>query len=186
MNVLYAGLENPVSVSASVSAEKTSISVSAGSQTKTGSGTYNITVPENLVGTTITITVNADIGGKQQAMGSKAFRVKRVPDPVAVLGGEFRGGKINKTDLLANPFVRANMGTDFAYDLTWTINSYKVTFITRGIEDAPMTNSGRLFSDAVKNKINASGTGTIIFFDDISATSVAGTRKLNPVTAMLK
>jgi hypothetical protein len=139
------------------------------------------------VGTTITITVNADIGGKQQAMGSNVFRVKRVPDPVAVIGGgNFKGGKTTKADLIANPFIFANMGTDFAYDLKWTIISYNVTFITKGIEDAPIQNTGGQFSDAVKNKINSSATGTIITFENIKATCVAGQRTLNPIFVNLK
>jgi gliding motility-associated protein GldM len=187
MNVLYAGIENPVSVSASVPAEKISISlVGGGNQARTGPGQYNITVPENLAGKTITVNISADMGGRQQAMGSREFRIKRVPDPVAVLGGNFRGGKTTKAELLANPFVLADMGTDFVYDLRWTVNSYNVTFIIRGIEDPPISNNNRQFSDAVRNKINSSGTGAIIHFSEIKASSVAGTRTLNPITVILR
>jgi len=187
MNVLYAGLENPVSVSASVSAEKVSIHVSDGaSQSKTGPGKYNVTVPENLIGKTITITINADIGGKQQTMGSNTFRIKRVPDPEPVLGGKFKGGKISKNELLANPFVFAKMGDDFAYDLRWTVNSYNVTFIIKGIEDAPIQSNNNQFSEAIKSKINSCSPGTVIYFSDIKISCVAGNRTLNPITVILK
>jgi len=187
MNVLYAGLENPVSVSASVSAEKTSISVSDGaSSNKTGAGKYNVSVPEGLIGKTVTITVHADVGGKHQTMGSNTFRVKRVPDPTPVVGGGFKGGKINKTELLANPFIFANMGVDFAYDLKWTVNSYNATFIIKGIEDPPIPCSGNQFSDAIKSKINSCSPGTVIFFDNIRVSCVAGSRQLNPITVILR
>ena len=186
MNVLYAGLENPVSVSASVSAEKTSISVGDGATSvKTGPGNYNVSVPESLIGRTVTITVHANVGDKNQTMGSTTFRVKRVPDPVAVLGGGFKGGKTTKPELLANPFVFANMG-DFAYDLKWTVNSYNVTFIIKGIEDAPIPCTGNQFSDALKNKINSCSPGTLIFFDNIKVSCVAGSRTLNPISVILK
>jgi gliding motility-associated protein GldM len=186
MNVLYAGIENPVSVSASVSAEKVSISLSGGSHAKTGPGKYNVSIPESLVGKTVTISINADIGGKQQTMGSKEFRVKRVPTPTAVIGSNIGSGKIGKVDLLANPFIRANMGEDFVYDLTWTINSYNATFIVKGIEDAPFKCTNRQFSDAIKNKINSCGSGTVIYFSDIKASSVAGSRTLNEITVILR
>jgi len=188
MNVMYAGIENPVSVSASVSAEKTSVYASDGATaTKTGAGKYNITIPESLIGRTVTLTINAEIGGKQQTMGSNLFRVKRVPDPVAVLGGgTFKGGKISKNELLTNPFVFAKMGDDFVYDLKWTVNSYNVTFLIKGIEDAPIVCTNNQFSDAIKNKINSCGSGTVIYFADIRVSSVAGSRTLNPITVILK
>jgi gliding motility-associated protein GldM len=186
MNVLYAGIDNPVSVSASVPAERVSISLTGGNSTKTGPGRYNISVPESLVGRTVTVNISADMNGRQQTMGSKEFRVRRVPDPMAVLGGNFRGGKISKAELLANPFVTATMGTDFVYDLTWTVNSFQVTFIIRGIEEAPITSNSRQFSDAIRNKINSSATGTTILFSDIRVSSVAGSRTLNPITVILR
>jgi gliding motility-associated protein GldM len=187
MNVLYAGIDNPVSVSASVSAEKVNISLTGGgTYTKTGPGKYDINVPESLVGKTVTINIGADMDGKHLNMGSSLYRVKRVPDPEARIAGTFVGGKITKSELLANPFIIASMGTDFVYDLRWTINSYQVTFIIKGIEDAPITCNNRQFSDAVRNKINSSSPGTVISFSDIKASCVVGTRTLNTVTLILK
>jgi gliding motility-associated protein GldM len=187
MNVLYAGIENPISVNAPVAAEKISISLTGGgTYTKTGPGKYDISVPEALAGKTITINTIADIDGKQHTMASNVFRIKRVPDPVAVLGGDFKGGKITKPVLLANPFIKADMGTDFVYDLRWTVNSFLVTFIIRGIEDPPITCNNRQFSDAIINKINSCSPGTVIYFSDIKASCVAGQRTLNSITVILK
>ena len=186
MNVLYAGIDNPVSVSASVAAEKIDISLTGGGTfTKTGPGKFNIKVPESLASKTITINILANIDGKQQHMGSNVYRIKRVPDPTAKLG-QFKGGKTTRAELLANPFVLADMGTDFVYDLAWTINSFQVTFIVKGIEDPPMSCTSRQFSDAIKNKINSCGPGTVIYFSDIKASSVAGNRTLNPITVILR
>jgi hypothetical protein len=186
MNVLYAGIENPVSVSASVSAERVSISLAGGgSFTQTGPGKYNITVQESLVSKTITINISADIGGRQQAMGSNLYRIKKVPDPEALIGNKVKGGKMKKTDLLANPFIFANMGVDFVYDLRWTVNSFTVTFIIRGIEDPPMTCSSNQFTEAVKSKLNSCSPGTVVYFSDIRVSSVAGTRTLNPIAVIL-
>ena len=187
MNVLYAGIENPVSANASVALERISISLSGGSQTKTGPGQYNISVPESLIGQTLTITTTANIGDKQQTMGSTVFRVKRVPNPEACLGGTtFKGGRISKAELLANPFILASMGQDFVYDLQWSVNSYQVTFIIKGIEDPPVTCTGRNFSETIKSKISSSPAGTVVYFSDIRASCVAGSRTLNSVAAILR
>ncbi|MDR0205956.1 MAG: gliding motility protein GldM [Bacteroidales bacterium] len=188
MNALYAGIDNPVSVSASVSAEKVDISLSAGSKTKTGPGKYNINVPTSMEGKMVTVSILAEDGGKQKIMGTNEFRVKRIPDPVAVLGGDFKGKKISKAELLANPFIKADMGFDFIYDLKWVVNSYQVTFNVKGIEEAPIMCNNRQFSDAIKNKINASSPGTVIWFEDIkvSCVGIPGTRTLNTITVQLK
>ena len=188
MNVLYAGIDNPISVSASVPAEKIGIAITGGgSFTQTGPGKFDIKVPESLVSKTVTINIHANVDGRQQPMGSNVFRVKRVPDPVALLGGSSKdGSKMPKAELLANPFILASMGTDFVYDLPWTVNSYKVTFIVKGSEDPPMTCNNRQFSDAVKNKINSCGPNTVIYFTEIKASCIAGQRTLNPITVILK
>ncbi|MCL1850972.1 MAG: gliding motility protein GldM [Bacteroidetes bacterium] len=185
MNVLYAGIDNPVSVTASVAAEKTSITLSAGTYTQTGPGKYDIKVPENLASKTVTINIFANIDGKQQAMNSNVFRVKRVPDPEPRVGS-VKGLKTSKAELLANPFITAGMGSDFVYDLSWTVKSYQVTFIIKGIEDPPMMCNNKSFSEAVISKINSCGVGTVIYFSDIKVASVAGDRTLNPVTVILK
>ena len=188
MNVLYAGIDNPISVSASVAPDKIGISLTGGgSYTKTGPGKFNVKVPESLASKTVTINTHADVDGKQQAMGSNVFRIKRVPDPEAKLG-QSRGGRMTKAELLANPFILASMGDDFVYDLSWTVNSYNVTFLVKGIEDAPMRCTNRQFSDAVKNKINACGAGTAIYFTEIkvSTAAIAGERTLNSIYVILK
>jgi gliding motility-associated protein GldM len=188
MNVIYAGIDNPVSVSASVSAEKVDISLSAGTKTKTGPGKYNINVPTSLEGRMLTVNILAEDAGKQKVMGTNEFRVKRVPDPIAVLGGDSKGKQISKAELLANPFIKADMGFDFVYDLRWTVNSYQVTFTVKGIEEAPIICNNRQFSDAIKNKINSASPGTIIWFEDIkvSCAGIPGTRTLNTITVKLK
>lgn len=179
MNVFYAGIPNPVSVNAPVAPEKISIElVGGGTQTRTAPGAFNITVPESMAGREVTVNVKADLGGKVSPMGSTKFRVKRVPDPVVKVGGNYTGGRVAKGDLAANPFLSATMSQDFAYDLRWSITSYQVTFIVRGMEEAPITVQGGTFSEALKTKIRNAAPGTIIFFQGIRATSPAGSRTL--------
>ena len=186
MNVLYAGIANPVSVSAPVAPDQLSVNFPGCGVTRAEAGKFNISVPASLIGKTVEATVSANLGGKTQAMGSTTFRVKRVPDPRATIGANIRGGKRSKNELTANPFIRAAMGDDFAYDLKWSINSYQVIFISKGYEDNPLTCTGATFSDAVKQKIAKSGSGTTIIFTGIKASCEAGQRTLDEITVRIK
>lgn len=186
MNVLYAGIANPVSVSAPVAPDQLSVNFPGCGVTRAEAGKFNISVPTSLIGRTVEATVSANLGGKTQAMGSTTFRVKRVPDPRATIGANIRGGKRSKNELKANPFIRAAMGDDFAYDLKWTINSYQVIFISKGYEDNPLTCTGATFSDAVKQKIAKSASGTTIIFTGIKASCEAGQRTLDEITVRIK
>ena len=187
MNLFYAGIPNPVSVNASVPPENISIElVGGGSQTKTGPGTFDITVPESLAGKTVTVNVRANAGGKSTAMGGTVFRVRRVPNPVAKVGGNITGGRVTKGELAANPFVSATMGQDFAYDLKWTVQSYQVIFTVRGMDESPITIQGGAFTEALKTKIRNAAPGTQIWFSGIRATSPAGTRTLTDIIVRIR
>lgn len=152
----------------------------------TGAGKYDVTVPANLIGKKVTATVTARDGNASKSMGSSEFRVKKVPDPTSYLGANIWGGKRSKSELLANPFISARMGDDFAYDLKWTINSYRLTVISKGIEGAPKVCSGGKFDGGVTSAIQGASTGTILVFSDIKATSIAGQRTLRDITVRIK
>lgn len=186
MNVLYAGIPNPVSVSAPVDAGKLNVSFPGCGVSKAGNGQYNVSVPASLIGKTINATVVASLDKSSKAMGGTVFRVKRVPDPRAVIGANIRGGKHAKAELLANPFIRANMGTDFVYDLKWNVTSFRVTFTSKGYEDPAMACSGGAFSDAVRAKIQNASSNTVITFSDIKVSSPAGARTLDEIAVRIR
>lgn len=186
MNVLYAGIPNPVSIGGSVDVKRLSVSFPGCTMKATGDGHYDVTVPANLIGKKVTATVTARDGNSSKAMGSAEFRVKKVPDPTSYLGANIWGGKRSKSELLANPFISARMGDDFAYDLKWTINSYRLTVISKGIEGAPKACSGGQFDGSVTAAINSASAGTVLVFSDIKATSIAGQRTLRDITIRIK
>lgn len=186
MNVLYAGIANPVSVSAPVAPDQLTVSFPGCTASKTEAGKYNISVPQAMIGKTVEATVSANAGGKSQALGKTTFRVKRVPDPKATIGQNIRGGKRSKSELTSNPFIRAAMGDDFVYDLKWKVNSFQVIFIKKGYEDPPKTCTGGSFSDDVKNQIAKAPAGTTIIFTGIKVSSDAGSRTLDDITVRIK
>jgi gliding motility-associated protein GldM len=187
MNVFYANIDNPVSVNAPVAPDKISINLTGGgTATKTAPGNFNVRVTEALVGKTVTVNVSAESGGRTAQMGATAFRVKRVPDPQARIGGNYTGGRVSKNDLLANPFINAQMPQDFAYDIKWSITAYQVIFNVKGMEETPISVQGGAFTEALKTKIRNAIPGTVVIFQGIRTSSPAGPRSLNEITVRIK
>lgn len=186
MNVLYAGIANPVSVSAPVDPGKLSVAFPGCTVSSQGAGKFNISVPTTLIGKTVTATVAAKLGESTKQLGATTFRVKKVPDPRAVLGANIRGGKRAKAELTANAMIRATMGEDFAYDLKWKVTSFRVIFVSKGMEDPAMVCQGAALSQAVKSKIEKASSNTVIYFSDIKVTSEAGTRTLDEFSVRIR
>ena len=186
MNVLYAGIANPVSVSGPVSPDKLSVSFPGCSASSQGGGKFNVSVPASLIGKTVTATVAAKVGESSKTMGSTTFRVKRVPDPRAVLGANIRGGKRPKAEILANPVVRATMGDDFVYDLKWSVNSFRVILVVKGMEEPAIVCQGGALSEKAKAAIQKASSNTVIYFSDIKVSSEAGSRTLDEFSVRVR
>ena len=186
MNVLYAGIANPVSVSGPVAADKLSVSFPGCNAKSTGAGKYDVSVPESNHGKTVTATVAARVGESTKTLGSTVFRVKRVPTPRAVLGANIRGGKQPKQLLLSNPMIRATMGEDFVYDLHWSVTSFQVVLVVKGMEDAPIACQGGSLNDRAKAAIQKAPAGTVVYFQGIKASSQAGSRTLDDFAVRIR
>lgn len=135
MNVLYAGFDNPVSVSVpGCSQSDISINVTnCRSQNKTGKG-WNI--KPATVGTPCFISVNAIVDGKSTFIAKKEFRVKKLPDPLAMLevsganGGKelFKGGKaIAKSQLITARRVVAKLD-DADLDVKYKVLEFSLNY----------------------------------------------------------
>jgi gliding motility-associated protein GldM len=186
MNVLYAGISNPVSVSGPVAPDKLSVSFPGCNASNQGGGKFNVSVPTSLIGKTVQATVAAKVGESTKTLGQTTFRVKKVPDPRAVLGANIRGGKRAKAELLANPLIRAAMGDDFVYDLKWTVNSYRVIIVSKGMEEPAIVCQGSALSEKAKAAIQKASSNTVIYFSDIKVSSEAGSRTLDEFSVRIR
>ena len=186
MNVLYAGIANPVSVSGPVAPDKLSVSFPGCNASSQGAGKFNVSVPTSLIGKTVQATVAAKVGESTKTLGQTTFRVKRVPDPRAVLGANIRGGKRAKAELLANPIIRATMGDDFVYDLKWSVNSFRVILVSKGMEEPAIVCQGGALSDKAKSAIQKASANTVVYFSDIKVSSEAGSRTLDEFSVRVR
>ena len=91
LNVLYIGVDNPVSIAASGAADdKVSVGIDGGggSITKQAAGNYIVRVSQ--ITDNCLIQVNVD--GKPA--GTSKFRVRTIPDPYATIGGFTSGANV--------------------------------------------------------------------------------------------
>ena len=182
MNVLYAGIPNPLSASAPVPPEQLLLSIPGCQTARNSTGGWDVTVPASLVGKQVTASVSTST----TPLGSTNFRVKKVPDPVAYIGGNFRGGRVSKQELLNNAFVMAKMDADFVYDMKWNVLSYRVIMNVKGIDEATLVVSGARFSDDLLGKIKNAAPGTVFYFNAIRVSSPAGERPLPEISIRIR
>lgn len=181
MNVFYIGVDNPVTISVpGVPNDKVRPSMTAGTLTPKGQGQYVVKV--TTVGET-TVNVAAEIGGKLQSMGSKKFRVKRVPDPVAFIGG-VKSGTINKNVLAASKMIVAKLD-NFDFELTFIVTSYTFLINIKG-DIIPTPGAGNMLTADMLKKISSASAGTRIYLEDIKAKGPDGVpRSLSPINLKL-
>ncbi len=147
MNVLYAGFNNPVSVSIpGVPLNKVVATMSGGSFTPTGPGHY-IARP-NAVGQDVTITVSSTATGKPVQMGQYTFHVRKLPDPTAYIqvgDSRFRGGGLAKASLLGASGIRAAID-DGLLDIEFRVTGFEAVFFDNMGNAVPVVSNGAHFS----------------------------------------
>lgn len=128
MNVLYLGLENPISVSVpGYEPNKVSASLSpadVGTITKVAEGKYVVKITKrNPAGAKVNVTVRT-ADGDVKSMAPSYFRIKKVPSPYANILNK-TGGKITRSALQYAKDLNATLDPAFPYQgVGYTIVQY--------------------------------------------------------------
>lgn len=179
MNVFYIGVPNPVDVLASgIPANKIKPSISAGSIEPAGKdGQYVVRVKKT---GPVKISIQAEIGGKVVSMGSKDFRVKTVPDPIAKVA-DMTGGVIGLNVLQVQSGVAAVL-ENFDFDLQFIVKSFNVSATVKGYEEDASSNSYQ-FTPQQKALIAKLRPQAKVYITDIKAQGPDGTLRSLPSIA---
>ncbi len=177
MNVFYIGVDNPVDVSVpGIDPNKIQARISGGSIRKRGNE-YIVRVKK--VGK---VYVSATADGKN--MGRKEFRVKKVPDPIAKVGGKKRG-TVSKNWLAAQSGVKADL-ENFDFALRYRVVGFTVSATIRGYEEEARSNGAR-FTAQQKQLIKKVPSKRKVYIEDIRAKGPDGTtRNLGALSFKLK
>ena len=160
MNVVYAGIDNPIAIGGGVGGE-ISASATGASLSRTGNGTYNLRV--NPGANEVVVHVNS----QGSSMGSMKFRVKELPKPTAKIDNVGTDGKVTKSALLAANMVRAEM-KDFDFDgVHYDVTGYTVKYRTKAGTTKEEKVTGSRFNETLKGVFNSANVGDIYVFTAI-------------------
>ncbi len=177
MNVLYIGVENPISVSVP-GANPRDVEVTA-----TGAGIALRKVKDGEFVATVkspgkaSINVSAKMSGKMMNMGTMDFRCKAIPKPVAKVG-TYSGGRIPKESLLTQGAIRVAM-EGFDFPVTYMVTSFTMSFNTGGDAQAPLQATGSQFTAEMKAKISKLRRGNKVYIENIRAKGPDGEKAVS-------
>jgi gliding motility-associated protein GldM len=164
MNVFYIGVDNPISIAvAGASSNQIQVSGSGGGINITGSGTSRM-VRVSTPGAS-EITVSAP--GISQKF---PFRVKRIPDPTAQLGGgpNKRGGQMGSGEFKAQLGIAAIL-ENFDFEAKCDVQGFELTRVRKNEDPVSTQNGGPRWGDKAGNLVNSAKPGDTFLFDDIKA-----------------
>ncbi|OQP66503.1 hypothetical protein A3860_13540 [Niastella vici] len=176
LNVLYIGIDNPVSISVSeYAADDITVSIDNGSITGKN-GEYN--VRPHVAGKAV-ITVAA----KGKTIRESEFRVKYLPPPVVVLkplpgnAGLIKGGDISKEELLKADGIKLTIENS-EFELPMKVASFDM--VVRAADKSVIKSAGSTqdnFSAEQVALIKSLEKGQHVTIENIAATSPGGNRK---------
>jgi len=178
MNVLYIGVDNPLSVSApGVPLDNLKVSISGGSLSGS-KGHYQARVSS--IGTA-KITISAEMEkGKSTVLGSSEFRVKRIPDPKAQFAGK-SSGTTSTVNLRAQDRLFAHLD-NFEFEAKFNITHFKMLIQKPRQDIIIIAGTGNELNAQMKAALNSITPGTKLIFDDVTAVGPDGaTRGLDAI-----
>jgi len=171
MNVLYIGVDNPVSIAASGGGDdkvKVDISGGGGSYTKTGPGKYNFRVNQVTDNAKITVSVDGKVAGVSE------FRVRTVPNAGAYIGNWESGSNVSQSALIAQPGVAAGI-KNFPFELKYQVASFSITCDNDEGDLSTEKCQGNLFSAKAKEMLRRDAKpGRTLTVDEIRVTGPDG------------
>lgn len=194
MNMLYAGYNNPISVSVpGVPLNKIQATMTGGTLTPAGPGKY-IARP-TAVGQNATITVTSTNTGRPQQMGQFTFRVRKLPDPTPFITikdeqgnpNRFKGGGLSKQSLMGIDGIGAAID-DGILDITFKVVSFETVFFDNMGNSVLMASNGALFSDRQKDIFRKLNRNRRFYISRVTAIGPDGIQRTlqNPMEIIVK
>lgn len=172
MNVLYIGVDNPISVSVpGIPRESIRASINSGSLSG-GNGNYTARVSR--AGTAV-ISVSAEVGGQMRALGNQTFRVRTVPPPIPKFGG-INSGTLSSSVAKVQPGVFAVL-ENFDFDMKFTVTRFTFIISRRRTDPFVQTANSNALTPQMKQALNTVAPGDLIAIDDIYVKGGDGTNR---------
>ncbi len=191
MNMLYIGLDNPISAAAAgFTPAQTSVTTTGGGSFKPdpsqhAQGHY-ILKPD---GSAREITVNVSVkmaDGTSKKMGSQTYRVRPVPHP-EVLFGTKTGGAISRGEIATVSMINAGLGAGFAFEgLKYIVNSYTFAIAPKSGPAHFLHVNGSRITPECRNFLAQVHTGDLVIIADVNCQGPGGKLVISGPTLTVK
>ena len=181
MNVLYAGFNNPISISIpGVPLNKVSATMTGGTLQPVGPGKY-IARP-SAVGKDITINVMSLQSGNAKTMGQYTFHVRKLPDPtpyIQIGDNRFRTGGLAKASLMNINDIKAAID-DGLLDIPFKVLGFETVFYDNMGNAVPMVSNGDSFSQRQRETFRTLSRNRRFYITRITAIGPDGIKRSLP------
>ena len=181
MNVLYAGFNNPISISIpGVPLNKVSATMTGGTLQPVGPGKY-IARP-SAVGKDITINVTSLQSGNAKTMGQYTFHVRKLPDPtpyIQIGDNRFRTGGLAKASLMNINGIKAAID-DGLLDIPFKVLGFETVFYDNMGNAVPMVSNGDSFSQRQRETFRTLSRNRRFYITRITAIGPDGIKRSLP------
>ena len=192
MNVMYAGIDNPLSISVpGIAASQVSASMTNGTLSRSGNGW--VAKPKE-VNKDAVITVTAQQNGRSMTVSQTTFRVRRLPDPTPYLlckdaaGNTIRykgGTPISKAALLGAGGIHAAID-DGLLNVEFSVKSFRIDIFDSMGNDIPEDSQTAEYSERQRTSINRLQRGKKFFITRVKAVGPDGIeRTLSPIEVVV-
>lgn len=185
MNVLYAGIDNPISI-AVPGIPSNSISASMTNGKLTRKGDIWVAHPSK-IGTDAVVTVTATIDGRSQTVATTNFRVRKLPDPTPFIPYKDAKGNADvykgqgrpfpKTLLLQAEGIGAAIDDDLL-NVTYRVLSFETVFFDSMGNAIPEVSEGSKFSQRQKNSFRRLSRGKRFYISRVKAIGPDGIERM--------
>lgn len=193
MNVLYAGIDNPISISApGIPMSAITATMTNGTLTRNGD---KWVARSSSVGQEATISVSANMDGSNVNLGSMVFRVRKLPDPLAFIPIKDGSGntvhykgapkRISKAALMSASGIGAALD-DGILNITYQVVSFSIVVFDSMGNAIPENSAGASFSARQIEQFKRLKPGKSFFITEIKAKGPDGiTRDVPPIQVTL-
>ena len=192
MNVMYAGIDNPVSISVpGIASSQMNASMSNGSLSRAGNGWV---AKPSKVGQEAVITVTAQNEGRSVVVANTVFRVRQLPDPMPFIAYQDEKGTARKYKGGA-PFSKAYLlkagGLSAAIDddllnVSFRVLAFETVFFDSMGNAIPEISEGANFSQRQKEALRRLGRGKRFYISRVRAVGPDGVeRTLSPIEVIV-
>ena len=179
MNVMYAGLDNPITVSVpGIPNEQVRVTCDNGTLTPLGGGKYSVTGPKAGM-CHINISALTD-SGAAKPMGNMEFRVKNLPAPLVYPSG-VTSSRPTASHMGNSLGLVCTYGPDFLFNARATVVSYELTVMSSaGILYSNENVRGYQLPSAAQTVIKGSKRGTKVIFTSIKCVGADNVQVKSP------